>query len=183
MRASSKHIVFFCGIDSTWDTPVCCHFAICRTKSTQSATLRLFFITDRAAVFTSILQDRYSLFIPPRFAHTAHSPSLRLPSAVTHVLFFQNARQMTSHWFVPGRVDSAKKQCVYYWATFKRLSNGVFKVKKEHRQLEPTPAWILITSPPLYHLCYHTTTIINDTTQATTTGLQFSPLFATLFRP
>ena len=53
---------------------------VCRTKSTQSATLRLFFITDIAAVFTSILQDRYFLFIPPRFAHTAHSPSLRLPS-------------------------------------------------------------------------------------------------------
>ena len=40
---------------------------ICRTKSTQSATLSLFFITDSTAVFTSVLQDRYSLFIPPPF--------------------------------------------------------------------------------------------------------------------
>ena len=41
---------------------------------------RLFFITDIAAVFTLVFQDRYFLFFPPPFAHTAHSPSLRLPS-------------------------------------------------------------------------------------------------------
>ena len=48
--------------------------------SKKSATLRLFFITDIAAVFTLILQDRYFLFFPLPFAHTAHSPSLCLLS-------------------------------------------------------------------------------------------------------
>ena len=81
---------------------------ICRTKSKQSATLYLFFITNIAAVFTLILLDRYFLFIPPPFAHTAHSPSLCLPSAVTHVLIFQNPRKVTSRRCIPGRVDSAK---------------------------------------------------------------------------
>ena len=48
--------------------------------NTQSATLRLFFITNKAAVFTSVLQDRYFLLFPPFFAHAAHSPLLCLPS-------------------------------------------------------------------------------------------------------
>ena len=39
--------------------------------------------------------------------------SVYLP-AVTHVLLFQIACEMTSHWCVPGRVDSAKKHHVYY---------------------------------------------------------------------
>ena len=66
---------------------------ICRTKSTQLATLSLFFITNIAAVFTLILQDQYFLFIPLPFAHTAHSPSLIYLPAITHVLFFLNARE------------------------------------------------------------------------------------------
>ena len=42
-----------------------------------------------------------------------HPLSVYLP-ALTHVLFFQNACEMTSRPCVPGRVDSAKKHHVYY---------------------------------------------------------------------
>ena len=104
---SVVYMVFFCGIVSTWVTPVWRHFAcsfkkknmgycgklgcvgrregeikkkICITKSTQLATLCSFFITVRAAVFTSVLQDRYSFFFPLCFDQ--HSPLSLFPSSL-----------------------------------------------------------------------------------------------------
>ena len=70
-------MVFFCRIDSTWDT-LSIH--------------------------------------PPSLRPT--QPTLPLSvsfPAVTHVLFFKNAREMTSRRCVPGRVDSAKNQHGYYF--------------------------------------------------------------------
>ena len=87
---------------------------ICRTKSMQSATLHLFFITNIAAVFTLILQDRYFLFIPPLFAHTAHSPSLRLPSRSNPRPYFSKPTQSDVTSVHPRQSRFRKKQHVYY---------------------------------------------------------------------
>ena len=59
---------------------------------------------------------RNTFYSSPRPLHI--QPTLYLSvylPAVTHALNFQNAQKVTSRWCVPGRVDSAKKQYVYYY--------------------------------------------------------------------
>ena len=63
---------------------------LCSTNFSYAAFV---FITNRAVVFTSIFQDRYSLFIPLASTHTAHSPSLRLPSRSNPRPTFLNCTQ------------------------------------------------------------------------------------------
>ena len=72
----------------------------------------LVFSSSRILHCSCLLWYSNFLFIPPPFANTAHSPSLVYLPTITHVLFFQNAHEMTSRRCVPGRVDSAKKTCI-----------------------------------------------------------------------
>ena len=80
-------------------------------------------------MFTLVLpDDTFYSFPRPLPTQPTLPLSVYLP-AVTHVLTFQNAWKVTSHRCVPGRVDSAKKNQVYYLGRVKKWDFGNTLVK------------------------------------------------------
>ena len=124
--------LFFCGINSTY-LPTWHHFPcvlkkedvgycgkVNRERESGLCGQRARGWIGRAAVFTLILQDLYFLLpTKPTLPLFVYLP------AITHVIFFQNAWKVMSGRCVPGRVDSAKKQHLYYSCRYPSIKNWI----------------------------------------------------------